>query len=101
VRLATSQNFESPAIRNGSTSRPTASQITLTITLSGLTPGIAYNLYRYNTVSRIPTASFNANAAKAAQKWVIQISSGSTYVQTLTIQSNETAAFRAVPASAP
>ena len=101
VRLSTSQNFESPAIRDGSTARPAPSQIMLTITLSGLTPGTPYNLYRYNSVSNIPTAAFNANAAKAAQKWVIQISSGSTYVQTLTIQSNETAAFRAVPASAP
>lgn len=101
VRLSTSQNFESPAIRDGRNNRPAASQITLTITVSGLTPGVPYNLYRYRTVSNIPTASFNANAAKAAQKWVIQISSGSTYVQTLTIQSSETAAFRAVPASAP
>ena len=101
VRLATSKNFESPVIRNGSTSRPTASAITLTITLSGLIPGVPYNLYRYSTVNNIPTASFNANAAKAAQKWAIQISSGSTFVQTLTIQSSETAAFRAVPASAP
>jgi len=101
VRLATSQNFESPVIRNGSTARPTASAITLTITLSGLTPGVPYNLYRYNTVNNIPTASFNANAAKAAQKWAVRISSGSTFVQSLTIQSSETAAFRAVPASAP
>jgi len=101
VRLTTSKSFESPAIRNGSGSRPAASSVTLTITLSGLTPGVAYNLYRYSTVSNIPTASFNAKAAQAAQKWTVQISSGSTFVQTLTIQSSETAAFRAVPASAP
>jgi len=101
VRLTTSQNFESPAIRDGSTTRPTASSVNLTITISGLTPGVPYNLYRYSTVSAIPTASFNANAAKAAQKWAVRISSGSTFVQTLTIQSSETAAFRAVPASAP
>ena len=101
VRLTTSKNFESPVIRNGSGTRPAASSVILTITLSGLTPGVAYNLYRYSTVSNIPTASFNAKAAQAAQKWTVQISSGSTYVQTLTIQSSETAAFRAVPASAP
>ena len=101
VRLTTSQNYESPEIRDGSTTRPAASALTLTISLSGLTPGVPYNLYRYNAVGNIPTASFNANAARAAQKWSVRISSGSTYVQTLTIQSNETAAFRAVPASAP
>ena len=101
VRLTTSPNLESPAIRDGSNIRPAASPLTLTITVSGLTPGVLYNLYRYDNVAKIPTASFNANTAKAAQKWAIRIVSGSTYVQSLTIQSNETAAFRAVPASAP
>jgi hypothetical protein len=69
--------------------------------MSGLAPDVDYNLYRYNTVANVPTASFNANAAKAANKWTVKISSGSTYSQTMTIMSNETAIFRALPASAP
>ena len=45
--------------------------------------------------------TFNANAAKAAQKWTITIPSGSTYTMTQTINSNEIAVYRAVPAGAP
>lgn len=101
VRLTTSQNFEKPAIPNHSTIRPAASPLALTVTVSGLKPGVIYNLYRYDTVANIPTGSFNANAAKASEMWPIRISSGSSYVKTITIESNETAAFRAVPASAP
>ena len=101
VRLTTSQNSETPAIVDGSNTRPAATPLTLTITMSGLAPGVDYKLYRYNTVANVPIASFNANAAKAANKWTVKISSGSTYSQTMTIMSNETAIFRALPASAP
>ena len=41
------------------------------------------------------------SAAKAAQKWTVTIPSGSTYTMTQTINSNETAVYRAVPVGAP
>ena len=86
---------------NGSNTRPAAKPVTLTVTVSNLTPGTTYTLYRYNTMANVPDSNINANAAKAAQKWTITIPSGSTYTMTQTINSNETAVYRAVPVGAP
>lgn len=99
VRLTTSTNAEIPAIVNGSNTRPAPRPVTLTITVSGLTPGKTYNLYRYSSMAAVPESSFNANATRAAQKWTI-VATGSTYTMTQTIMSNETAAYRAVPVTA-
>jgi hypothetical protein len=73
----------------------------LTITVSGLKPGVTYNLYRYRSMAAVPDSTINAKAAKAAQKWTVKISSGSTYTMTQTINSNEVAVYRAVPVGAP
>ncbi len=101
VRLTTSVNAETPAMVDGSNTRPAARPVTLTITVSGLQPGATYTLYRYNTMANVPDANINANAAKAAQRWTITIASGSTYTMTQTINSNEVAVYRAVPVGAP
>jgi hypothetical protein len=85
---------------NGSNNRPAAKPVTLTITVSNLKPGTTYTLYRYNSMANVPDSNFNANAAKAAQKWTITIASGTTYTMTQTINSNETAVYRAVPGGA-
>ena len=52
-------------------------------------------------MSAVPNSNINAKAAKAAQKWAIRITSGSTYTMTQTINSNEIAVYRAVPVGAP
>lgn len=101
VRLTTSVNAELPAIAKNSTTRPAAKPVTLTVTVSGLTPGVTYNLYRYTSMAAVPDSNINANAAKAAQKWTVKIASGSTYTMTQTINSNEIAVYRAVPIGAP
>jgi len=101
VRLTTSVNAETPTMVDGSNTRPAAKPVTLTITVSSLKPGTTYNLYRYSSMANVPDSAFNANAAKAAQKWTITIPSGSTYTLTQTINSNEIAVYRAVPAGAP
>lgn len=101
VRLTTSVNAELPAIAKNSTTRPAAKPVTLTVTVSGLTPGVTYNLYRYTSMAAVPDSNINANAAKAAQKWTVKIASGSTYTMTQTINSNEIAVYRAVPVGAP
>ena len=101
VRLTTSVNAETPTMVDGSNTRPAAKPVTLTITVSSLKPGTTYNLYRYSSMANVPDSTFNANAAKAAQKWTITIPSGSTYTMTQTINSNEIAVYRAVPAGAP
>lgn len=99
VRLTASTNAEMPAIVNGSSTRPAPRPVTLTITVSGLTPGKTYNLYRYSSMSAVPESSFNANSTRATQKWSI-VATGSSYRMTQTIMSNEIAAYRAVPATA-
>jgi len=101
VRLTTSANAETPVMINGSTTRPAAKPVTLTVTVSNIKPGTTYTLYRYNSMANVPDSNINANAAKAAQKWTITIPSGSTYTMTQTINSNETAVYRAVPVGAP
>ncbi len=101
VRLTTSTNAEIPAMVDGSNTRPAAKPVTLTITVSNLKPGTTYTLYRYNTMANVPDSNINANAAKAAQKWTIKVAAGTTYTMTQTINSNETAVYRAVPVGAP
>jgi len=101
VRLTTSVNAETPTMVDGSNTRPAAKPVTLTITVSSLKPGTTSNLYRYSSMANVPDSRFNANAAKAAQKWTITIPAGSTYTMTQTINSNEIAVYRAVPAGAP
>lgn len=101
VRLTTSTNAETPAIVDGSNTRPAAKPVTLTITVSSLKPGTTYTLYRYNSMTKVPDSNINANVANAAQKWTIKISAGSTYTMTQTINSNEIAVYRAVPVGAP
>lgn len=100
VRLATSVNYESPEIKNGSNTRPASMPLTLTVSVSGLTPGTAYNLYRYNAMASVPNSAFNANAASAYEKWSF-VATGTSYVTTENIQSSDEAIYRAVPGSAP
>jgi hypothetical protein len=100
VAIKTGVNYEWPEMVDGTNARPAPRDVTLTITISGLKPGIDYKLYRYNSMAAIPNGSFNSNAAKASHVWPINISSGSTYTLTQTISSNQTVAYRAVPASA-
>ena len=99
--LATSVNAESTGIVNNSTTRPAFKPVTLTVTVSGLTPGVTYNLYRYSSMAAVPDSNINANAAKAVQKRAITITSGSTFTMTQTIKSNQIVVYRAVPFGAP
>jgi len=101
VRISTNQNFESPEIIDGSTIRPSSTRITLTITVSNLTPGTKYILYRYNKMESVPNSSINSAALQAFQAWPVSITSGSTFKMSQVINSNEIAVYRAVPVSAP
>lgn len=101
VRLATSRNRETPAIRRGSNRRPPARPLGITVTVSGLTPGTAYRLYRYNRLAAIPTGSFNALAHRAAEVRDIIGPASREINFRLVIRSDETLAYRCVPATAP
>lgn len=101
IRLQPNTYSELPEIRDRSSARPTASRITLSITVSGLLPGVKYNIYKYSNPSVVPTRSFNANASKAA--WMTTVVGGAspTMVLTDSILSSDMAIYRAVRADAP
>ncbi|HEY8899603.1 MAG TPA: hypothetical protein VIM61_04270 [Chthoniobacterales bacterium] len=100
VRVATNRNDEVPAMARHSTDRPKPMPLTLTVTVSGLVPGVAYRLYRYDDLASIPEHDFNAAAGKAAQVWDLKITAGSAFTLRQDILSDEVAAYRCVPASA-
>ena len=99
VRLTSSADSEVPNMPDNGTARPASKPVTLTATVSKLTPGVEYNLYRYSSMAAVPDARFNANAAKAAEKTAFTITSGTTFTTSVTIASSDVAVFRAVPAS--
>jgi hypothetical protein len=101
VRLATSLNYELPQIKEGSSRRPRPEPLVLTVTVSQMKAGAVYNLYRYNRLSAIPNGEFNAHAAEAQQKWVIVAGASGRFVLSEKIESDEVAAYRAVPADGP
>lgn len=101
VRLTTDVNEERPVMGEGSDTRPASAQVNLTVTVSGLKPGVPYTLYRYNSFDKVPESAFNGNASMADKQWKINIEAGSTYVLKQTIRSDQVAAYRAVPVTAP
>jgi hypothetical protein len=82
----------------------------LQATVSGLTPGVAYNLYEYDFDSvtgegsgaalAVPTEDFNANAWMATHVTHFT-ATAATYSQTITTTSDKIVVFRNVPSSAP
>jgi hypothetical protein len=82
----------------------------LQATVSGLTPGVSYNLYEYEFSSvsgegaaaalAVPTENFNAQANLATHVTRFTASS-STYTQTVTTTSDKIVVFRCVPVTAP
>ncbi|WP_460159810.1 hypothetical protein [Pseudomonas sp. S3_F07] len=101
VRLTTDANEEKPAMGEGSSTRPASAKVNLTVTVSGLKPGVPYNLYRYDSFENVPESGFNAKASKAEKHWEIDSKEGSTYVLKETIRSDQVAVYRAVPVTAP
>jgi hypothetical protein len=94
-------NYEYPSIEHDSDTQPAPMPLSLTVTVTIADQTKAYNLYRYNALNQIPNSNFNAQAGNASQSWVIPANSGSTYTLTQNIMSNEVAAYRAVPTTAP
>ncbi len=83
---------------------------TLQATLSGLTPGVAYNLYEYTlggvtgtgtaAALAVPTENFNQNAAMATRKTQFTATK-TTYTHRVSRTSKQIVVFRAVPVTAP
>ena len=100
VAVTTSVNSEGQTMRDGANVRPPATRLSVTATLSGLSPHVVYKLYRYNSAASVPNSRFNANRAHAVSTRRI-VATTSTYVITETIRSSDEVFYRAVRASAP
>jgi hypothetical protein len=82
----------------------------LQASVSGLTPGVSYNLYEYDFSSvtgdgsgaalAVPTQDFNANAGLATHVTTFT-ASGSTFTYSITTTSDKIVVFRCVPVNAP
>jgi hypothetical protein len=72
--------------------------IQLTVAISNLTPGQQYVLYQYDDFSSVPASKFNGHASSAKTKTVFT-ATGSSQTFTITVRSDQTAVFRAVPVS--
>jgi hypothetical protein len=99
VRVDTDPRSE-PPIADGAADRPAPIPLRLRITVSALAPGTPYRLYRYHRLEDVPDREFNANAARAFQRWDFDGTS-EPFTLPLDIESDEIAVFRAVPATAP
>ncbi len=110
-------DYENPKIGenligNGCTNeQPEAmTNVTLRATVSGLTPGVSYNLYEYDFSSitgtgsgaalAVPVDNFNANAGLATAVTTFT-ATGATFTQSVTTTSDKIVVFRAVPADGP
>jgi hypothetical protein len=111
-------NYENPYIGTSDkgkscTNTPPSAWMTnfvLQAAVSGLTPGVSYNLYEYQFSSvsgagsaaalAVPGSDFNANAGMATHVTTFT-ASGSTYAQSITTTSDQIVVFRYVPVSAP
>jgi hypothetical protein len=111
-------DYENPMIGTsvwglGCTNKPPAAWMTnfvLQVAVSGLTPGMPYNLYEYEFSSvegegpaaalAVPVEDFNANASLASRVTTFT-AVGSSFQQTITTTSDKIIVFRCVPVGAP
>lgn len=100
VRIRASLNHE-PNWPEGQSRPPAPLPLQLTVTVSLPDPSKTYHLYRYDDFRRVPTASFNARANRAAQRWVIPPHSGRSFSVVYDTTTDATVVFRAVAANAP
>ncbi len=95
VRVDTSVNYENPEIVDKSEERPAAMPLTLTVAMSGLTPGKTYRLYKYDDEKSVPESDFNDHSSQACKTWEIT-PVGASYTLTDPIQSSDKAIYRSV-----
>ncbi|MBV8489277.1 MAG: hypothetical protein JO199_02015, partial [Candidatus Eremiobacteraeota bacterium] len=116
VSLTVSPVLEYPYVSEGSASNPSptappAMPIALTVKVSGLVAGAKYELYEYDGTpsepfARVPNGQFNALAAVATNSWSFTATRASFTISPTpkpggSYASNDSVAFRAVPASGP
>ena len=101
VTVTTSVNYENPVIARNSNSRPDPMPLNITVTVSGLTSGIQYVMYKYDDENKVPTGSFNRNSGAAKRVYPFQGSETGVYSVMESILSSDKAIYRAVRNTAP
>ncbi|KAI8611040.1 hypothetical protein BC830DRAFT_1172232 [Chytriomyces sp. MP71] len=99
ISVMTDTLEEVPVMKEGSTTRPSASPVTLTVNVGGLVPGTDYKLFTYDNFNKVPGCNFNAAAGQALKVQTVRISSGSTFQLKESIQSSEMRFYRCVEAA--
>jgi len=101
VAIATSCNYEKPAITDGSELRPAGMPLTLTVTVSNTTEAVPYVLYRYASEADVPTSAFNRQGARAASVTRFLGDASGRWSTILNVSSADMVFLRCVPATAP
>lgn len=95
IRIQPDISYE-PSLLEGSNDRPSPIPVHLQVTVSQLTPGVPYIVYRYNRLEKVPHEQFNKYADQAEKSRTFQIESGSSYTFEEEISSDQTVIYRAV-----
>jgi hypothetical protein len=80
---------------------PAPRLIDLTVNVTIPDPSIGYTVYLYDDFAKVPVRDFNALAPNAIASWTIAPGSGRSWSKTISVMSDQTRVFRAVPNSAP
>jgi hypothetical protein len=95
---------EFPEIVDGSSTRPSATLIEITVTVRNVVPGVTYNLYQYNDPTKVPQSNFNANKANAIKVTTFTVPAASSLKRNLKgtqEEINSLVFFSATPVKSP
>lgn len=93
VHLATNVTGESPSIKEGSNSPPTASAISLSVSVRGLAEGKSYVVYMYDSFASVPKSTSDP-AETASKSWILEGVGSTQESFSVQIMSDEIAVFR-------
>lgn len=98
VQISTNWNYEAPAIRDSSNTRPKPMPLELSAKISNLQPGVKYFLYRYKNEQDVPRSNFNQESHTYVEKIEFTLRTGSEFIMQLNILSDEKVFLRCVKA---
>lgn len=100
VRLTSSEDGEGAQEQDRLPTPPAPIPMEITATVTIPDPSVAYHVYLYDDFAKVPIRAFNATAGSAIESWTIPPGSADTWTTTISVMSDQTRVFRAVPASA-
>lgn len=100
VKLTSTSDGEGVQDQRWLDAPPDPRPIDITATMTIPDPSMAYHVYVYDDFAKVPIRDFNASAGNAIASWMIPAGSGARWSTTLSIMSDQTRVFRAVPQTA-